>query len=152
MSAETRTTAQLVQQIREGMLPAVGTTMNGEEMISLITELLKVAGHPKFVTVMVDQTGRPAEYPGIEGFKEGLSDWISPYERYRLTIDEVLEAGDDALVILVTQGGVTKHDGVEVESPGATVWWLEDGAIRQAVFYIDQSAALKAAGLDPASF
>jgi ketosteroid isomerase-like protein len=52
-------------------------------------------------------------------------------------------------VFLVQQAGVTKHGGVEVESPGATVWRMEDGQIRQATFYIDQRAALKAAGLNP---
>jgi ketosteroid isomerase-like protein len=147
MSGESRTTAQLTELIREGMVPSVGTTMNGEEMIELIAALLKEAAHPDFVTVMVDQSGNASEYPGIAGFREGLGDWISPYEEFRLRIDKMVPASESAVVFLVTQGGVTKHGGVEVESPGATVWWLEDGAIRQAFFYIDQRAALKAAGI-----
>jgi ketosteroid isomerase-like protein len=149
MSSDPRTTEQLAELIREGMVPSVGTTMDGEQMINLIAEILNMAAHREFVTVMVDQSGRATEYPGIAGFREGLGDWISPYDEFRLTIDEVIPASESALVFLVTQGGVTKHGGVEVESPGATVWWLEDGAIRQAVFYIDQRAALRAAGIDP---
>jgi hypothetical protein len=38
---------------------------------------------------------------------------------------------------------------VEVETPSATVWWVKDGMLGQAVFYLDQRAGLKAAGLDP---
>jgi hypothetical protein len=29
------------------------------------------------------------------------------------------------------------------------VWWLEEGRIRQAAFYLDRRAGMKAAGLDP---
>jgi hypothetical protein len=148
MPAEPTSTAQLVELIRQGVLPSTGSEMDGDGMLDLMTELLSQRAHPEFVTVMVDQTGRAAEYDGIAGFREGLTDFMSPYDSYRLRIDEVIEAGD-ALVFLVRQIGVTKHGGVEVESPGATVWWAEDGMIRQAAFYIDQRAALKAAGIDP---
>jgi ketosteroid isomerase-like protein len=148
MPSQPQSTEQLVDLIRQGVLPAAGTEMDGDGMLDLMTELLRQAAHPEFVTSMVDQTGRAAEYEGIAGFREGLSDFMSPYDRYRLRIDEVIEV-EDALVFLVRQIGVTKHGGVEVESPGATVWWLEDGSIRQAAFYIDQQAALKAAGIDP---
>jgi hypothetical protein len=148
MTAEPTSTGRLVDLIRRGVLPSVGTEMDGDGMLDVMTELLSEAAHPDFLTVMVDQTGRAAEYHGIEGFREGLSDFISPYDSYRLRIDEVIEAGA-ALVFLVRQIGVTKHGGVEVESPGATVWWVQEGSIRQTAFYIDQRAALKAAGLDP---
>jgi hypothetical protein len=43
----------------------------------------------------------------------------------------------------------TKHAAVQVVTESATIWWLEDGLIRQAVFYLDQKEAVKAAGLDP---
>jgi hypothetical protein len=148
MATKPTKTEQLVELIRQGVLPATGTEMDGEGMLYLMTELLAGAAHPEFLTVMVDQTGRAAEYSGVAGFREGLSDFMSPYESYRLRIDEVIET-NDALVFLVRQIGVTKHGGVEVESPGATVWSLEEGSIRQAAFYIDQRAALKAAGIDP---
>ena len=148
MPSQPQSTEELVDLIRQGVLPAAGMEMDGDGMLDLMTELLRQTAHPEFVTVMVDQTGRAAEYQGIAGFREGLSDFMSPYDHFRLRIDEVIET-EDALVFLVRQIGVTKHGGVEVESPGATVWWLEDGAIRQAAFYIDQQAALKAAGVDP---
>ena len=74
---------------------------------------------------------------------------MTPYERLPLRVRRGDPGQDDKLVFLVRQIGPTKHSGVEVETASATVWWLEDGAIRQAAFYLDQRAALKAAGLDP---
>jgi hypothetical protein len=75
-------------------------------------------------------------------------DWISPYESFRLEIEEAI-VDEDKLVFLARQVATTKHAAVQVVTESATIWWLEDGLIRQAVFYLDQKEALKAAGLDP---
>jgi ketosteroid isomerase-like protein len=149
MPAQPQRGEALIELVRNGAFPSAGVTMEGEEMVEMVMEVLAAAAHPEYVTLMVDQSGHPNEYRGIEGFREGLADWMSPYERFQLRFDEVVQAGDEALVFLVRQTGVTKHGGVEVESRGAAVFWLKDGAIGQSAFYIDQRAALKAAGLDP---
>jgi ketosteroid isomerase-like protein len=56
---------------------------------------------------------------------------------------------DDKLVFLARQVAATKHQGVEVITESASVWWLHDGRIAQIVFYLDKPASLKAAGIDP---
>ena len=56
---------------------------------------------------------------------------------------------EDKLVFLARQVATTRHDGVEVETESASVWWAEDGQIRQAAFYLDRRAGLEAAGIDP---
>ena len=147
MPPESRTTPELQELIKQGMVPFHGEFLDGDDMIALVTGMLGEVAHPEYVTVMVDQTGRGADYEGVSGFRDAMGDFISPYETYGLRIDEMIPT-DNAMVLLVTQRGVTKHGSVEVESPGASVWWLEDGLIRQAVFYIDQRAALEAAGVD----
>jgi hypothetical protein len=64
----------------------------------------------------------------LHGFKEALGDWITPYERFRLEIDDVLIGDEnDQLVFLVRQVGTTKHGGVEIETPSGSVWDLEEG-------------------------
>jgi ketosteroid isomerase-like protein len=73
---------------------------------------------------------------------------MSPYEAFRLEIEEVI-AKDDTLIFLARQVAATKHQGVEVITESASVWWLRDGRIAQIVFYLDNRAALKAAGIDP---
>jgi ketosteroid isomerase-like protein len=96
---------------------------------------------------MTSESAATTEWRGVEGFKEALSDWISPYETFRLEIEDVI-IQEDKLIFLARQVATTRHAAVEVATESATIWWLEDGLIRQAVFYLDQKAALRAAGLD----
>lgn len=124
-----------------------GSVMDGTSMIEAITELLRGYAHPDYVTVMVSESVTQ-EYAGVDGFEEAWSDWTSPYESFRIEFDDVA-AGNDRLVFTVRQIAITKHSGVEVETPSASVWWLEDGQVRQAAFYLDQLAGLRAAGFDP---
>jgi ketosteroid isomerase-like protein len=63
-------------------------------------------------------------------------------------VDEVV-AGDDVIVFLARQVAMTKHGGVEVETPSASVWWLRDGEVSKVGFYLDRRAGMEAAGLDP---
>jgi len=61
-------------------------------------------------------------------------------------LDEVIQL-EDKLVFVVRQIATTLHSSVEVETPSAAVWWFEDGRVRQAAFYLDRQAGLKAAGI-----
>ena len=143
-------TAKLVEQITAGMEFGPGTSFEGPGGIDEIAEQMAEDAHPDFVTVMVSQEGIAREYPGVKGFRQALTDWISPYESFRLEIDEVLTL-PDKLVFLVRQIGTTRHGGVEIETASGSVYSLVDGQIRQAAFYVDQRAALEAAGIDPGS-
>jgi ketosteroid isomerase-like protein len=145
---ESRSTAELIALIRQGVMFSGGTVLEGNEGIEQMTTLLRENVHPEFVTIMLSESGVAQEYRGVEGFREALSDWISPYERFRLVVDEAIPL-PDKIVFVARQVARTRHDGVEIETPSASVWWLEDGLIRQASFYLDQRAGLQAAGLDP---
>jgi ketosteroid isomerase-like protein len=146
--AEVRKTEELIELIRQGAMFSGGTVLEGSEGIDQMTELLRDNAHPEFVTIMTAESGLPQEYEGLEGFREALSDWISPYESFRLEIDEAIPL-NDRIVFLARQVATTRHDEVEIETPSASVWWVKDGKLSQAVFYLDQRAGLKAAGLDP---
>jgi hypothetical protein len=141
-------TEQLIDLIREGSLFPEGTALEGTEGIDLVAGLLAGNVSPDFVTRMVSESGIPAEFSGMEGFKEALSDWMSPYERFRLLIEDAI-VEDNKIVFLARQIATTKHGGVEVETESATVWSIEGGLITQAVFYLDWREGLEAAGLDP---
>ena len=144
--AEPRTTPELIKLIKQVVPFEGGSALEGMEGIELIAALLTETAHPDYVTVMVSKDGVPTEHEGVQGFREALGDWITPYEQFRLEIDEVVEA-EDKLVFLVRQVGTTKHGGVEIETPSGSVWDLADGQIRRASFFIDQRAAREAAGL-----
>jgi ketosteroid isomerase-like protein len=130
-----------------GFLPQEGTVLEGKEWIGLTEVALAQWATPDFVTVMHSQAA-VQEHEGVGGFREAMTDWISPYESFRIAIDRVL-AQDEKLVFLVRQLARTKHQRVEIETPSASVWWAKDGRVTQVVFYLDQAAALKAAGIDP---
>jgi len=114
-------------------------------MIGAVTELLRRNAHQDYVTVMVSES-ITQDYAGPEGFREAWEDWITPYESFRVELDEVIRL-EDKLVFAVRQIVSTRHSSVEVETPSAAVWWFEDGQVRQAAFYLDRRAGLKAAGV-----
>jgi ketosteroid isomerase-like protein len=137
----------LTEAARAGFLPQEGTVLQGDEWIGLTEVALTQWAAPDFVTVMHSQAA-VQEHEGVAGFREAMTDWISPYETFRVAIDRVLTDAD-RLVFLVRQLARTKHQNVEIETPSASVWWTKDGRVTQVVFYLDQAAALKAAGIGP---
>jgi ketosteroid isomerase-like protein len=147
MPGQPQSTEELIELVRQGTVLGPGTVLEGPEGIARLGQLLAERADPDFVTVMHSESAAQ-EYRGMAGFREALTDWMSPYERFRLVIDESI-ADQDKLVFLVRQVATTKHAGVEVETPSAAIWWFSGGRISQAVFYLEQRAALKAAGIDP---
>ena len=125
-----------------------GTSLDGEQMIGMMEQLLAERAHPEYETVMVPQEGPPRVHEGVDGFRKAMSDWLSPWEKFRFEFEEFVPVGD-MIVMLVRQVGTTKHGGVEVETESAAVWWIVDERLRRAAFYLDRQAALEAAGLDP---
>ncbi len=138
-------TQELATLISEGGPFAAGTRMSGEEVIESITDLLRHTAHPEFVTVMASESVTQ-DYAGVEGFEEAWTDWVSPYEGFWIEVEEVIQL-EDKVVFLVRQIATTRQSSVEVETPSAAVWWIEHGRLRQAGFYLDRQAGLKAAGL-----
>jgi ketosteroid isomerase-like protein len=140
----------VLDRIREGTLFGGGSVIDGAEGIEQMVEAIRDHVHPEFVTLMTSESAAATEWQGLQGFRDALTDWISPYESFRLEIEEAI-VQEDKLVFLARQVATTKHASVEMETESATIWWIEDGLITQAVFYLDQKAALKAAGLEPGS-
>jgi hypothetical protein len=139
------TTAELIELIRGEGPFAPGAVVQAEEMVEAVSELLRQIAHPDYVTLMVSEAVT-FDYAGPEGFREAWTDWLSPFESFRIAVEEAIPL-DDKLVFTVRQIVTTRHSSVEVETPSAAVWWLEDGMVRQAAFYLDRRAGLKAAGI-----
>ena len=70
-----------------------------------------------------------------------------PIRGFLIEFDEVTQF-DNKVVFLVRQVATTQHSGVKIETSSARVWWLEDAQIRQAGFYLDRRAGIKAAGFE----
>jgi hypothetical protein len=89
------------------------------------------------------------EFDGANGMIERWSDWLSPYESFRMEIGDLIESGD-VLVTCARQFGTPTGGGPEVEAESAAVWWLRDDRLVRVEFHLDREAALRAAGLDSA--
>jgi ketosteroid isomerase-like protein len=86
-------------------------------------------------------------YRGAEGLAEFLRVWTEDFDDWSVTFDEVIDAGDDRVVLLVSQSGTGSGSGVPVELRFAQIYELEAGIVTRIRFYLDRSEALEAAGL-----
>jgi ketosteroid isomerase-like protein len=139
-------TAALFEEVTTELEFGAGTVLEGDQMVDLLEELLRERAHPDYETVMVPVEGPPLTYNGVTGFREALTDWLSPWRDFRFEIEEILPI-DDMIVLMVRQTGTTKHGGVEITTESGTVWWVVDGSIRRASFYLDRDDARKVAGI-----
>ncbi len=107
---------------------------------------------PDFDVIMVGPGYAPGtlDHEGFDGFVAAWRDWTGAFERFRIEVDELIDAGDN-VVSLVRQIGVPRGTDAEVESQGAAVWMIRDGRLRRVEFHLDRDAALRAAGIDPTS-
>ena len=83
---------------------------------------------------------------GLDGLREVWLEWLEPWESYRAEIEDVVDAGDQA-VVLVRNYGRRKGSDAEVPVRAAAVWTVRDGEIARADFYADRAEALEAVGL-----
>jgi ketosteroid isomerase-like protein len=137
---------EILDQVTSGLDLGPGTILEGQEMIDLIEGVLRERAHPDYETVMVPKEGPTLNYAGVEGFREAIDDWLSPWEEFHFEIEELTPV-DDMIVMLVRQVGKTKHGGVEIATESGTIWWIADGSIRRASFYLDRDDVRKAAGI-----
>ena len=72
--------------------------------------------------------------------------WLEPWENYRTEIEDVLDAGDQT-VVLVRDYGRRKGSDAEVSQRAAAIWTVHDGKIARADFYTDRDEALEAVRL-----
>jgi ketosteroid isomerase-like protein len=88
------------------------------------------------------------EYRGLEGLLEGWRDWLEPYDSYRLSVEEVIDAGTSVLTLVRVHARTRRH-GVELEHSPAAVWTIEDGKLAGAHFFLERKYAFEFAGLPP---
>lgn len=88
------------------------------------------------------------EYEGIEGLRTGWRAWLAPWDRYAIAIEEVIDAGDGRVVLLVTSTARMRGTSTEVPQLAATTFVVKGGLIAEIDFYLDQQQAKRDAGLD----
>jgi ketosteroid isomerase-like protein len=120
-----------------------------EEAMDTLRHSLKRLASDELVTEFVgDADGFTGTFKGIDGFIEGWRDFSETFEHLVTTITEVLPLGDK-VVVLSALKGKTATGGVEMAKDSAGVFTFEDGELKNAGFFLDRKAALRAAGVNP---
>jgi ketosteroid isomerase-like protein len=91
--------------------------------------------------------GAGATYTGIDGFREMWLDWLEPWTRYHVQVDETIDLGD-SVVVLVRDRGLPHGMNVEVELISGSLWTFNDGKVVRVEFYANREELREAVGLD----
>lgn len=112
-----------------------------EDDAGLFTDDLKV----RFIS---DTAGDLAVVPapGSSGLAAMWREWLTPWDSYRLDVEDLIDAGD-AIVVFARVQARTKHDGVLVQHSPAAIWRIREGKIAAIHFYLEREEALEAVGL-----
>jgi ketosteroid isomerase-like protein len=101
--------------------------------------------HPDFESVRVGAPGA-ISHKGWDGYRAFWLDWLAPWDRYRVTVDEAIETGG-RVVVLVRAFATIAGSATEVNVNAATVYTVRDGQITCIEFYDTRAEALEAVGL-----
>jgi ketosteroid isomerase-like protein len=97
------------------------------------------------VDVLPDSAG---VYHGHEGVRAFWRNWLSAWSDLEFEIQDVVEAGDDVVLLIQNQRQWGRHSGLETEFPSyAMVFTFRGGKVVRQRHYLDQAEALEAAGL-----
>jgi ketosteroid isomerase-like protein len=101
----------------------------------------------EFETFMPD-AGQDVTAHGVDELAAFGREWLSTWRSYRMIAEEFRDVGDDRVFVSVRQAAVGEHSGVEVDSPGFSVWTLRAGKVTKLSLHYDREAALEAAGIE----
>jgi ketosteroid isomerase-like protein len=100
----------------------------------------------EIVRIGPEYTGEGVTYRGLAGFLEFWTDWLEPWESFRIETEGFLDAGDK-VIQLARQTGRLEAGGTPIESLGAAVMTFRDAKVVRIEFHLDRERAMKAAGL-----
>ena len=75
-----------------------------------------------------------------------VEDWLDTFDDFRGEVIELIDAGDDVIVVMRI-GGRAKLSGVATDLTFAAIYTIRDGKIARGREYWTREQALEAAGL-----
>ena len=139
-----------MEEIQQALTSQDVVSALNDDSDQTVPRLFMELADPDFEVSMVGPGYMAAtlDFTGLDGFVEAWTDWTGAYESFRVEVEEMIDAGEQ-VVSLVVMTGTVRGGGGEVTSPGAAVWTVVDGRVRRVEFHLHRDAALKAAGLEP---
>jgi ketosteroid isomerase-like protein len=87
-------------------------------------------------------------YHGHEGVRTYWRRWLSAWSDLRFEIQDLVDAGDEVVLLVGKQRQWGRHSGIATEFPPyGMVFTLRNGKVIRWKSYPDQESALEAAGL-----
>ncbi len=87
-------------------------------------------------------------YHGHAGVRAFWRDWLSAWRDLQFQIDDVVDGGEEIVLLISNQRQWGRHSGIETELPPyGMVFTVRDGKVVRVRAYVDQESALEAAGL-----
>jgi ketosteroid isomerase-like protein len=90
-------------------------------------------------------------YRGHPGVRKFFEDWVASWERFEAGVDDVVDVGDDRVVVLAWQRGYGPGSHAPVEMEWAQICTLRDGLCVRIEVWSDRGAALESVGLRASS-
>jgi ketosteroid isomerase-like protein len=97
---------------------------------------------PQVVLNPIDE----AASSGFDAMRADMARWASAFDELKVTVEEIIDAGDQVLVVAYHQGR-GRESGVEVDTRFYEVYTLREGKVSRVDEYIERDDALIAAGL-----
>jgi ketosteroid isomerase-like protein len=84
---------------------------------------------------------------GHEGVQGALTAWMGAWEDYRYELRELINCGDDRVLVAGWQTGRGKGSGVEISEENFSVFSVSEGKVVKQRMFRHRAEALQAAGL-----
>jgi ketosteroid isomerase-like protein len=138
-------------ELVRGLFPAEGVDMvaaTAEPIsqgidVGLFTDDCKV----EFLAERLSEAIEP-KLRGPAGLVEGWRNWIEAHDRYVITPEDFIDAGEQVLVLVRVEAR-TERDGVEMEHRPAALFAVREDRIHRARFFLEREMAFAEAGVEP---
>lgn len=108
------------------------TESNAELAGRIIRDFAELIEHLNPDVVWDNTHTVPPDHHGIHRGKPEvariITEWVESWDEYRIMVDEVIDAGDD-VVLVVTESGTGRESGVPLEHHHCYIWSFRDGRI-----------------------
>ena len=84
---------------------------------------------------------------GKDALRAWLQDWIDMFDEFKMEPLELIDAGEDTVVVAERYGGRAKLSGIDMHSTVWTVFTIRDGRVARGREFLSREQALEAAGL-----
>jgi ketosteroid isomerase-like protein len=103
------------------------------------------------IECMIADGPSPGQWTGITNMVEGMADFLSAWESYRVEAEDYRELDDERVLVLHHFAGRGKTSGVDLRhmrAEGASLFLVRGGKVVRLVNYIDRNHALGDLGLE----